>query len=306
MSTPPSSWRALALGAAAMALLTVMDAVAKALAADLGTLQITGLRFALTALLAAVVAVLTRARWPTRAQWPAHAGRAALMLLATACFFHALGRLPLVTVFALSLTAPLCMAALGAVLLGEPLARGTRAALGLGAAGAAVVVAGVWRGLPGAVGVSEDTDLTDFFALACAVAAPVGYALSVVWLRQQTTAREAPDVAAVVALQAAFAAGLLGTVGLPLLMIDWRLPAAGFGPALLLQIGALGALATAGYLAFAAAVKRLPAGRVAVIEYTGLVWAAVLGWLWFAERPTAWDAAGAALVIAGCLRAARR
>ena len=295
-----------------MGLLTVMDAVAKALAGALGTLQITGLRFALTAVLAAGVAVLTRARWPQRAQWPSHAGRAALMLLATACFFHALGRLPLVTVFALSLTAPLFMAGLAASLLGEPLGRGTRVALALGAAGAVLVVAGVVVGEIGRVGPAGLHDhrvgpgSLDLFALACAVAAPVGYALSVVWLRQQTAARDAPDVAAVVALQAAFATGLLGTLGAPLLMMDWRLPQGGWSAGLVLHIGALGGLATVGYLAFAAAVKRLPASRVAVIEYTGLVWAAALGWLWFAEAPTMWDVAGAVLVIAGCLQAARR
>jgi S-adenosylmethionine uptake transporter len=42
------------------------------------------------------------------------------------------------------------------------------------------------------------------------------------------------------------------------------------------------------------------------VEYTAFLWAAVLGWLWFGE-PLAWQTiAGTALIVAGCLIAARR
>jgi S-adenosylmethionine uptake transporter len=42
-----------------------------------------------------------------------------------------------------------------------------------------------------------------------------------------------------------------------------------------------------------------------VTEYTGLIWAALIGWAVFAEevRATVWI--GAALIIAGCLLAMR-
>ena len=41
------------------------------------------------------------------------------------------------------------------------------------------------------------------------------------------------------------------------------------------------------------------ASRAAPLEYTGLVWAAGLGWLLFGELPTAWSLGSAALIVGG-------
>jgi len=46
--------------------------------------------------------------------------------------------------------------------------------------------------------------------------------------------------------------------------------------------------------------------RFALLEYTGVISAAALGWWCFGERPTARNTVGPARVFAGCLQAARR
>jgi S-adenosylmethionine uptake transporter len=42
-----------------------------------------------------------------------------------------------------------------------------------------------------------------------------------------------------------------------------------------------------------------------VTEYSGFLWASVLGWLVFRERVSVYTLGGAALIVGGCLIAAR-
>ena len=42
------------------------------------------------------------------------------------------------------------------------------------------------------------------------------------------------------------------------------------------------------------------------VEYTAFIWAALFGWLVFAEAVTLATLAGTALIVAGCLVAARQ
>jgi S-adenosylmethionine uptake transporter len=65
-------------------------------------------------------------------------------------------------------------------------------------------------------------------------------------------------------------------------------------------------LSTSGGLLFAWAYARGEASYLAVTEYSGFLWAAVLGWLVFSEPVSFYTVAGAALIVGGCLVAARR
>jgi S-adenosylmethionine uptake transporter len=52
--------------------------------------------------------------------------------------------------------------------------------------------------------------------------------------------------------------------------------------------------------------RRAEAQALVPIEYTGFVWAALFGWLWFDEAVTAATIAGTALIVTGCWIAVRK
>ena len=88
----------------------------------------------------------------------------------------------------------------------------------------------------------------------------------------------------------------------PLAAFTWKpVATADFG-----LIALAGGLGTGGLLSLTYAFRHLEASRVAPLDYTGFVWAALLGHLVFGEVPTATTAASAALVIGGCLLLLRR
>ena len=274
--------RMFALAIGGIALLTVMDAIAKALAADYGTFQIVFARFAFAALWIGAAALVLRPGWPRRDRLAAHGLRALLMVATTSAFFYAIGRLPLAEVFVLTYTAPIFTALFGALLLGEKVDRITSVAIACGFAGV------VWVALGDAQ--AGESAQHPWFALACAIACPVTYALGNVLLRAQT-AHE--PVVTIVLTQSLIVSALL----LPVVAYDAVLPTVQDGA----LFAALGLFGAGGYLAFANAIAKLPAARVAVADYSGLIWAALLGYVLFAEvpKPSLW--AGAALILGGSL-----
>jgi len=72
-----------------------------------------------------------------------------------------------------------------------------------------------------------------------------------------------------------------------------------------LWIGLAATLSTCGTLLFAWGYARGPASYLAATEYSGFLWASVLGWLVFRERVSLYTLAGAVLIVGGCLVAAR-
>ena len=80
------------------------------------------------------------------------------------------------------------------------------------------------------------------------------------------------------------------------------LPPAGQWPWLLFAaILAIGSL-----LLLSWAYARAEASYLATTEYTSFLWAALFGWLVFAEALSLFTLAGAALIVAGCILAARK
>jgi S-adenosylmethionine uptake transporter len=70
-------------------------------------------------------------------------------------------------------------------------------------------------------------------------------------------------------------------------------------------VGVACLLSTCGTLLFAWGYARGPASYLAATEYSGFLWASVLGWLVFRERVSLYTLAGAVLIVGGCLVAAR-
>ena len=72
------------------------------------------------------------------------------------------------------------------------------------------------------------------------------------------------------------------------------------------DIALAAALAATSLLLLSWAYARAEAQVLVPLEYTAFIWAALMGWVAFAE-PLTWSTiAGVALIVAGCLAAARR
>lgn len=269
------------LAAAGIAFLSVMDGVVKELAPLLPVLQLTFLRFVATALIIGPF-VLRRVPMPGRAAMRGYLLRGVMIAASSLGFFYGLGRLPLAEVFALSYLAPILVALLAPAMLGERPSAAVLAALGLGFAGVLLTVVG---------GLDLRAPAPERLAGAAAVlASALAYALAVVLLRRQ--ARTEP-AALIVLFQSVVPALLLAVpAGLAWAPVDLR------SAGLLAVIGALG---VAGQLALAHAFARGEASRLVALEYTGFVWAALIGLAVFGEVPAPATLAGAALVVAGCL-----
>ena len=105
--------------ASGIVLMCCMDAVAKALGADLTTFQVVFLRYLGAALWLILWIALTGASWPKREDLGRQAQRAALLVVTASLFFYAVTHLPLAVVAALGMTAPVYVTLLGAIFFHE-------------------------------------------------------------------------------------------------------------------------------------------------------------------------------------------
>ena len=273
----------------AAALFIGMDASVKSLAHRFDALQLTFLRFAAGSLFALPLWRCYRTPMPARVSWRFHALRSVLLLLALLLWFHSLTLLPLVQAVAMAYTAPLFISLLAMLLLKERPSRWIWAALALGGAGAAVGLWPEWQASGTAEGAAR------LGGLAVVAASTVCYSGVVVLARHQ-------------AQRDALQTILLVQNLLPLLLL--AAPAAvRWQPMLLADLPLvllIGALATGGLLCITWAFSHIEASRAAPMEYTGLVWATLLGYSLFGEVPSVWTLASAALIIVGCMLLMRR
>jgi S-adenosylmethionine uptake transporter len=276
-------------GALAYASFTGMDATVKLLAPGYDALQLTFLRFASGALFALAFWCFIRSPMPQRAAWRLHGVRCVLLLVSLTGYFHALTLLPLLQAVAISYTAPLFLALLAMLLLGEKPTPWIWLALALGLGGVGVSLApALWDS-------ANAANARRIEGLLSAAVASLAFAGVMVLARRQA---QQDSLWTILLLQ-----NLLPLVVLAIPAVwRWRaVPASDIGPIVL-----IGALATVGLLALTWAFKHLEASRVAPLEYTSFVWAGLLGYTLFGEVPTATTALSAALVIAGCVVLLRR
>lgn len=288
-SSTPNPALPLAAAALAAAAFTAMDATAKLLSARYDTWQITFFRFAAGSLFALPLWLWFRPPLPPRRALPLHLLRSALLLLALLAWFHSLSLLPLVQSVAVGYTAPIFIALLAMLVLHERPSRWIWAAMALGATGVGVSLAPelAARAAPGGAARIEGLAAAGFSALA--------YSGVVVLARHQ--ARK-DALWTIMLLQNLLP---LAALALPMAWL-WRpMPIADLGPVLL-----MGLLATVGLMAVTWAFTHIEASLAAPMEYTGFVWAALLGVLLFGEVPTATQLLSAALIVGGCLLLMRR
>lgn len=266
-----------------------MDATVKLLGQRFDTLQLTFLRFASGSLFALPLWLWFRTPLPPRPRWGAHVLRSVLLLAALLGWFHALTLLPLVQAVAVGYTAPIFISLLAMVVLNERPSRWIWAALALGLVGVAVAL---WPELQAAPSADRAARIEGL--LAAAVSA-LCYSGVVVVARHQ--AQRDPLWTILLVQNLLPATALL----LPL-AFGWQpMAATDIGPVLL-----VGLLATGGLMGITWAFARIEASRAAPVEYTGFIWAALVGYFMFGEVPTPWTLGSAALIVCGCLLLLRR
>lgn len=279
--------KAFAGALAAVGVLSVMDALMKSLVIALGIFAVSIWRSLANFLLSAVLYLPRRQPWPTVPTLRIHIARSVTVTVMAGLFFWGIGRVPLAQGIALTFIAPLIAMLLASMFLNETV--GSRSILGavLAFAGVLVIVlgqAGAQLGpkvLVGSVAI---------------VGSALCYAVNIVLMRRQALAARPLEINFFQSLTVL----LLWLAVIPLV----GAPAAPHGYAGWIIVASL--MSTAGGLLFAWAYARGEASYLAVSEYSAFLWASALGWLVFRERVSLYTLAGAALIVGGCLIAARR
>ena len=251
---------------------SLMDASVKALAPRVGVVPALWVRYAGQMALVLIL-VAPRLRSVAHTHYPVlQVLRSVLLLGATGFFFTGLSLIPLSDAAALMSVNPVLITLGAALFLREPL--GPRRVVGIVGAmcGAMIVIR------PGS-DVFTPAALLPLAAAACYS----GYSL--------LTRRVGPDEDPWTSL---FYTGLVGTILLSLVIPgQWQTPD---GPALLLILS-VACFGTIGQMFLIRAFSTGEAAMLAPYAYSGLIFAAVWGMLFFAEWPDLWTVLGA-LVIA--------
>ena len=266
----------------AILLFTTMDAMVKSLPHGVPVIEIVAMRF-LFGIPAVVLAIWRMgAAWPTLASWKANTPRGVLNVASTLLFFMALRRLPFAEALTLGYLAPLMLAVMAAVVLGEPLRAGVLGAVLLGLGGVVVIA---WDSLADQQAISGD-----IVGIAAALGSAVAYAANNVMLRSQAQRDSATSIVLIQQIVPAI-------VALPITAAAWARPTALVWLAFVL----LGVLGVGGHFLLTWAYRRAPAGVLASVDYLALPYAALLGFFVFGEVPPPAMWAGAALIIGACL-----
>jgi drug/metabolite transporter (DMT)-like permease len=272
--------------AAGIAVLSAMDAIIKGMAAHYPTFQVAFLRFVCGTIVATGVVIAMRPGWPSRETVIANGMRSVVAVVTATTFFYALGELPLAETLVLSFLAPMFVALLGVLLLKERVDPRIVGALVVGFAGTLIVVIGQTEEAGAARSVT---------GVAAALASAVFYALSVVLLRQRA---QRDKFIHIVLFQNVGPALLIAPFGLAV----WRTPELPH----LAWFMVMGVLGVIGHIFMATAFAKAEAARLAPLEYTALIWAALIGYGAFNEVPTLATLSGGALIIGAALITSRR
>ncbi len=261
-----------------------MDAVMKGLAIELGAYNAMLWRTSIAVVIAAGLFIWRRNRWPDRSVIRLHVWRGVITSLMAFLFFWGLVYVPLAEAIGLSFIAPLIALYLAAALLGEKIGRKAVFASVIGFAGALVIVAGKLGGV-----YSDDIGK----GIGAILLSALLYAYNLILQRQQALVAEPIEIAF-------FQNGTVVSVYLLFAPVLALAPANDALPELVLA-AVLGIISL---LLVSWAYARAEARILIPVEYTAFIWAALLGWLVFAEKVTLATVAGTALIVIGCLVAA--
>lgn len=275
-----------------IALFCGMDTAMKGLAIAMGAYsamlwrQVLGAAFALGPWLA------THNGWPKGAAMRFHLMRGGVGAAMATTWFYGLSRMPMAEAVALSFIAPLIALYLSAVLLGEQVRRSSIIASLLGLAGVAVLLGARLAHPEGARALD---------GVAAIFVSAVLYAWNLILMRQQALVAKPTEVAF---FQNAISGGWLW-LALPVVLLvnpqAFVVPDETQWPLLALGAG----LTVTSLFLLSWAYARAEANVLVPVEYTGFVWLALFGAIFYDEQLTLTTLAGAVLIVTGCIIAAR-
>ncbi len=278
--------RAFLVALIGICVLSGMDALMKALVLAIGAFATMLWRSIIGVALSGALYAVGKPVWPSRVVMRLHIGRGVLTTVMGLLFFWGVARVPLAQAIALAFIAPLLALFLAAWWLDERIGKRTVAASLTAFAGVLVILWGQARAEMG-----TDTLLGSGAVLLSALL----YAINIIMMRRQSLAARPAEIAF-----------YQNATVMAVMLAAWPLmgggvPEAQHWPALAFA----SLLSTSALLLLGWAYRRAEASTLAASEYSGFVWAALFGWLFFAEPVSAWTLAGAVLIIGGCVLAAR-
>lgn len=288
MNSSANHSAALPYGVAVLGIATFagMDVLMKGLSIEMGAYNAMLWRTLIAAAIAAVIFLWKRNRWPTKPALRVHVRRGVLTSIMAFLFFWGLKYVPLAEAIGLSFIAPLLALYLAAVLLGETIGRAALGASVIGLVGAMIIVSGK-------LGEQYSDEMSK--GIAAILLSAVMYAYNLILQRQQALIAEPVEIALF----------QNGTVFLLYLLIA---PLLAVAPTVAQLPGLAGAgmLGICSVLLLSWAYARAEAKTLIPVEYTAFVWAALFGWLVYDESLTLTTILGTALIVGGCLLAARQ
>ena len=272
---------------AGVAFLSLMDAFMKEASLAAGVYTASLLRSLMAAALVAPFWLASGFVWPRWSVMKLHLERGVVSAFMALTFFYALTKLPIAEAIAISFVAPLLALYFARIFLGETISRGAILASVVGFAGTLVIVSGRLG--------RSDFDEGVALGIASLLFSAMLYAYNFVVIRRQSQVAGPLEVATF----HAGVGGLVQALAAPFLFV---MP----GGEALGTIAVAATLTIAGSICIAWSYARAEAQVLVPVEYTGFLWAALFGWLFFQETVTATTIAGVVLIVIGCLIAAPR
>jgi S-adenosylmethionine uptake transporter len=268
-----------------IALFSCMDAMMKQASIHVGAYNAMLWRSIIGTVVTGPIFLLRGIAWPDRGRLILHIKRSVASGISVLLFFWGLVHVPMAEGIALSFLSPIIALLLAAPMLGEKVGRSAVVACLLAFAGVIVIV----------LGKAQEGGGPDAFKGAIAIIiAGVFYAYNLVLLRKSALVAGPIEITFFTNL-VFMGLYLLGApIGAVLLPLRW-LP----------LIGLAAGFAIVSSLLIAWAYARAEAQRLVPVEFTAFIWASILGAIVFGEKVLPLTVLGAAMIVAGCVIAAR-